>query len=63
MMDSVRLLSIIYVSLKLYCAVVLYTKTVIVDADAGNYRRKLIVFFAGLGFCGGHYDTPRHPLF
>ena len=33
------------------------------DVDAGNYTRKIIVFVKGLDFCGGRYDTPRHPLF
>lgn len=40
-----------------------HQKTVIVDADAGNYRRKIIAFVGGLDLCGGRYDTPRHPLF
>jgi phospholipase D1/2 len=34
-----------------------------VDADAGNYRRKIIAFVGGLDLCGGRYDTPRHSLF
>ncbi|KAJ3687411.1 hypothetical protein LUZ61_016575 [Rhynchospora tenuis] len=40
-----------------------HQKTVIVDADAGNYRRKIIAFVGGLDLCGGRYDTPAHPLF
>ncbi|XP_047095549.1 phospholipase D gamma 1-like [Lolium rigidum] len=40
-----------------------HQKTVIVDADAGNYRRKIIAFVGGLDLCGGRYDTPRHSLF
>ncbi|KAG8092346.1 hypothetical protein GUJ93_ZPchr0012g19242 [Zizania palustris] len=40
-----------------------HQKTVIIDADAGNYRRKIIAFVGGLDLCGGRYDTPRHPLF
>uniref|UniRef100_A0A452YNV6 phospholipase D n=4 Tax=Aegilops tauschii subsp. strangulata TaxID=200361 RepID=A0A452YNV6_AEGTS len=40
-----------------------HQKTVIVDADAGNYRRKIIAFVGGLDLCGGRYDTPGHPLF
>ncbi|OEL28840.1 Phospholipase D beta 1 [Dichanthelium oligosanthes] len=40
-----------------------HQKTVIVDADAGNYRRKIIAFVGGLDLCGGRYDTPWHPLF
>ncbi|KAF3334609.1 phospholipase D gamma 1-like protein [Carex littledalei] len=40
-----------------------HQKTVIVDADAGNYRRKLVAFVGGLDLCGGRYDTPTHPLF
>ncbi|KAL0428957.1 UNVERIFIED_CONTAM: Phospholipase D beta 1 [Sesamum radiatum] len=45
---------------------VIYThhqKTVIVDADAGNNRRKIIAFLGGLDMCDGRYDTPRHSLF
>ena len=40
-----------------------HQKTIIVDADAGNYRRKIIAFVGGLDLCGGRYDTPWHPLF
>lgn len=40
-----------------------HQKTVIVDADAGNYKRKIIAFVGGLDLCGGRYDTPWHPLF
>ncbi|KAL9245316.1 hypothetical protein vseg_018981 [Gypsophila vaccaria] len=40
-----------------------HQKTVIVDADAGNYRRKIIAFVGGLDLCGGRYDTPDHALF
>ncbi|KAJ1296522.1 hypothetical protein BS78_01G307700 [Paspalum vaginatum] len=40
-----------------------HQKTVIVDADAGNHRRKIIAFVGGLDLCGGRYDTPWHPLF
>lgn len=40
-----------------------HQKTIIVDADAGNYRRKIIAFVGGLDLCGGRYDTPTHPLF
>ncbi|XP_060218729.1 phospholipase D gamma 1-like isoform X2 [Lycium barbarum] len=45
---------------------VIYThhqKTVIVDADAGNNRRKIMAFVGGLDLCDGRYDTPEHPLF
>ncbi|KAM3344055.1 phospholipase D gamma 1-like [Capsicum galapagoense] len=45
---------------------VIYThhqKTVIVDADAGNNRRKIIAFVGGLDLCDGRYDTPEHPIF
>uniref|UniRef100_A0A453RK11 Uncharacterized protein n=1 Tax=Aegilops tauschii subsp. strangulata TaxID=200361 RepID=A0A453RK11_AEGTS len=31
--------------------------------SACNYTRKIIVFVKGLDFCGGRYDTPRHPLY
>ncbi|ERN19431.1 hypothetical protein AMTRI_Chr09g42570 [Amborella trichopoda] len=40
-----------------------HQKTVIVDADAGNYKRKIIAFVGGLDLCDGRYDTPKHPLF
>ncbi|CAK7347980.1 unnamed protein product [Dovyalis caffra] len=40
-----------------------HQKTVIVDADAGNNRRKIIAFVGGLDLCDGRYDTPDHPLF
>lgn len=40
-----------------------HQKTVIVDADAGNNKRKLIAFVGGLDLCLGRYDTPCHPIF
>ncbi|KAK8570452.1 hypothetical protein V6N13_003132 [Hibiscus sabdariffa] len=40
-----------------------HQKTVIVDADAGGNRRKLVAFVGGLDLCGGRYDSPHHPLF
>lgn len=40
-----------------------HQKTVIVDADAGYNRRKIIAFVGGLDLCDGRYDTPQHPLF
>ncbi|XP_042497758.1 phospholipase D gamma 1-like [Macadamia integrifolia] len=40
-----------------------HQKTVIVDADAGYYKRKIIAFVGGLDLCDGRYDTPGHPLF
>ncbi|KAK7394224.1 hypothetical protein VNO78_14746 [Psophocarpus tetragonolobus] len=40
-----------------------HQKTVIVDADAGDNRRKIIAFVGGLDLCDGRYDTPHHPLF
>lgn len=45
---------------------VIYThhqKTVIVDADAGFNRRRIVAFVGGLDLCDGRYDTPYHPLF
>ncbi|KAH6830791.1 phospholipase D beta 1 [Perilla frutescens var. hirtella] len=45
---------------------VIYThhqKTVVVDADAGNNRRRIIAFLGGLDLCDGRYDTPHHHLF
>ncbi|KAG0553102.1 hypothetical protein BDA96_01G565900 [Sorghum bicolor] len=40
-----------------------HQKTVILDADAGNHKRKIVAFVGGLDLCGGRYDTPRHTLF
>ncbi|WCJ26135.1 phospholipase D beta 1 [Euphorbia peplus] len=40
-----------------------HQKTVIVDADADNYRRKIVAFVGGLDLCAGRYDTPHHHLF
>uniref|UniRef100_A0A7N0T451 phospholipase D n=1 Tax=Kalanchoe fedtschenkoi TaxID=63787 RepID=A0A7N0T451_KALFE len=40
-----------------------HQKTVIVDADAGNNRRKIMAFVGGLDLCDGRYDTQEHPLF
>lgn len=39
-----------------------HQKTVIVDADAGNYRRKIVAFVGGLDLCMGRYDTPQHHI-
>lgn len=33
------------------------------DADAGNYQRKIMAFVGGLDLCKGRYDTPQHPIF
>ncbi|KAE8055226.1 hypothetical protein FH972_012081 [Carpinus fangiana] len=40
-----------------------HQKTVIVDADAGDSKRKIVAFIGGLDLCIGRYDTPNHPLF
>ncbi|XP_076900967.1 phospholipase D gamma 1-like [Bidens hawaiensis] len=40
-----------------------HQKTVIVDADAGNYRRQIMAFVGGLDLCVGRYGTPSHPIF
>ncbi|KZV42126.1 phospholipase PLDb1 [Dorcoceras hygrometricum] len=40
-----------------------HQKSVIVDADAGNFRRKVIAFVGGLDLCKGRYDTRRHSIF
>ncbi|KAL6348785.1 hypothetical protein AAG906_033441 [Vitis piasezkii] len=40
-----------------------HQKTVIVDADAGHYKRKIIAFIGGLDLCAGRYDTPQHHIF
>ncbi|XP_059643049.1 phospholipase D beta 1-like [Cornus florida] len=39
-----------------------HQKTVIVDADAGHGKRKIIAFVGGLDLCMGRYDTPKHPI-
>ncbi|XP_058210908.1 phospholipase D gamma 1-like isoform X1 [Rhododendron vialii] len=39
-----------------------HQKTVIVDADAGNNRRRITAFVGGLDLCNGRYDTPQHPI-
>jgi len=40
-----------------------HQKTVIVDADAGNGKRKIVAFVGGLDLCDGRYDNPHHPIF
>ncbi|KAK6920216.1 C2 domain [Dillenia turbinata] len=40
-----------------------HQKTVIVDAEARDYRRKIIAFVGGLDLCDGRYDNPQHPIF
>ncbi|KAI3719417.1 hypothetical protein L6452_20314 [Arctium lappa] len=40
-----------------------HQKTVIVDADAGNGKRKIVSFVGGLDLCNGRYDNPEHPIF
>ncbi|KAL6981872.1 Phospholipase D beta 1 [Sarracenia purpurea var. burkii] len=40
-----------------------HQKTVIVDADAGDNKRRIIAFLGGLDLCDGRYDTPCHPIF
>ncbi|KAI3693333.1 hypothetical protein L6452_33168 [Arctium lappa] len=40
-----------------------HQKTVIVDADAGYGRRRIVAFVGGLDLCDGRYDSPQHPLF
>ncbi|CAN8321366.1 unnamed protein product [Cochlearia groenlandica] len=40
-----------------------HQKTVIVDADAPQHRRKIVAFVGGLDLCDGRYDTPKHSLF
>lgn len=32
------------------------------DADAGDYKRKIIAFVGGLDLCMGRYDTPQHHI-
>ncbi|XP_004300742.1 PREDICTED: phospholipase D gamma 1-like isoform X2 [Fragaria vesca subsp. vesca] len=47
-------------------AAIVYThhqKTVIVDTDAGQSKRKIIAFVGGLDLCPGRYDTPEHSIF
>ncbi|KAK8584135.1 hypothetical protein V6N12_068384 [Hibiscus sabdariffa] len=40
-----------------------HQKIVIVDADAGTNKRKIIAFVGSLDLCKGRYDTPNHSLF
>ncbi|KAI3711347.1 hypothetical protein L2E82_41358 [Cichorium intybus] len=40
-----------------------HQKTVIVDTDAGNGKRRIISFIGGLDLCNGRYDNPQHPIF
>lgn len=40
-----------------------HQKTVIVDADAGHYKRNIVAFVGGLDLCKGRYDTPEHSIF
>nr|XP_043620676.1 phospholipase D beta 1-like [Erigeron canadensis] len=40
-----------------------HQKTVIIDADAGNGKRKIVSFVGGLDLCNGRYDNPQHPIF
>ncbi|CAN6808854.1 unnamed protein product [Brassica oleracea] len=40
-----------------------HQKTLIVDAEAAQGRRKIIAFVGGLDMCKGRFDTPNHPLF
>ena len=35
----------------------------IIDADAGNGKRKIVSFVGGLDLCNGRYDNPNHPIF
>ncbi|KAJ4712932.1 Phospholipase D [Melia azedarach] len=40
-----------------------HQKTVVVDAEAGQRKRKIVAFVGGLDLCKGRYDSPAHPLF
>lgn len=40
-----------------------HQKIVIVDADAGHSKRRIVAFLGGLNLCDGIYDTPEHPIF
>ncbi|OIV94369.1 hypothetical protein TanjilG_25431 [Lupinus angustifolius] len=40
-----------------------HQKTVIIDADAGQNKRKIVAFIGGLDLCLGRYDTPTHSLY
>ncbi|XP_052170183.1 phospholipase D beta 2-like isoform X2 [Diospyros lotus] len=40
-----------------------HQKTIIVDVDSGNNKRRLVAFLGGLDLCDGRYDTPQHPIF
>ncbi|CAM8997174.1 unnamed protein product [Rhodiola kirilowii] len=40
-----------------------HQKTVIVDVDAGDRKRKIVAFVGGLDLCKGRYDTPGHSIY
>ncbi|XP_057775686.1 phospholipase D beta 1-like [Salvia miltiorrhiza] len=40
-----------------------HQKSVIIDADAGQNRRKIVSFVGGLDLCKGRYDTQKHSIF
>ncbi|KAL2238159.1 phospholipase D beta 1 [Sesamum indicum] len=40
-----------------------HQKSVVVDVEAHNHKRKLIAYVGGLDLCKGRYDTPNHTLF
>ncbi|KAL0331337.1 UNVERIFIED_CONTAM: Phospholipase D beta 1 [Sesamum angustifolium] len=40
-----------------------HQKSVVVDVEAHNHKRKLIAYVGGLDLCKGRYDTPHHTLF
>ncbi|KAG6399261.1 hypothetical protein SASPL_140737 [Salvia splendens] len=40
-----------------------HQKSVIVDADAGQNRRKIVSFVGGLDLCKGRYDNQKHSIF
>ncbi|KAI3681680.1 hypothetical protein L6452_36483 [Arctium lappa] len=40
-----------------------HQKTVIIDVEAGDDKRKIVSFVGGLDLCNGRYDTPQHPIF
>lgn len=57
---------LVYLSFQYQEVGTIYThhqKSVIVDADAGSDKRKIIAFVGGLDLCTGRYDSPEHPIF
>jgi phospholipase D1/2 len=40
-----------------------HQKSVILDAEGPDHKRKIVAYIGGLDLCDGRYDTPTHSLF